>query len=1332
MSDPEIPASSRQQSRYGILVRLIRRTLLFAAGMLVLLALAIGALIAFAIPIDLSGARQQIEAATSSALARPVHLDGSIILLPSLNPSLQVNNLRIGHAEGWPVSEFAQLGMLRVRFALLPLLKREMRIDEINLEGLSLNLEKNQAGQANWLLQNQDKSSSANNGAPVQFLELAKLTASDLNITYKDAVTGQAHAIHLDRMTGNAAQGQPVRLAIEGAVQDVAFTTNFTGGDLTSLLLAEKPWPADFSLTTLGADLQVKGTVEHPLKAASFSLAVDLQLPSTEKAKAFFQIKLPFMDKLRLQGQLEGTQSRLRFDGIRASIDDTEITARLGAVFAGEKPQLDGTLHVRHVDVSRLFAAIEKGNYSSREIQSSPTTQTEKNDLRQHSGQPSSIVSEWGLDTPLLDTDFLNLFNAQLNFAVDQVVGGPASISGVSMALNISNGNLTAPMTVQFAEVPFAGQVTLGTADDIPVLDLSLVAKSSEIGDLAMLLANNEGIAGRFGNARLNLSTRGKALRNLVETSILDFSLSAASLTYGNDTGGQPVKFSLNKLTMNYHPEQRSRVLAQGSLLDEPFSLQIQGGSFLDKFITKKWPVKISATGGGAQFNAQGLVSHEEETGLTFNLSGEKIGGLSRWLGISADSNYSYRVAGKLTSSRTLTRVEFTQGQLANSRFRGELGINKQNKTPLSTLRLHADMIDVDQLLTMFPESNSRPSTPGDERYALDAPILPRGITMLDSNIDLSIATLNTNLVMAKELRLTTQIRDGYVAGAPIRGVIAGARMEGNIGIDLRSSNPKFNLALKSGTFDVGKLLTGMGLIDSMTMTAEQLELSLALQGSNFRDMLRQSRLVATVQGGLWELNRFAMTESLDIVVNKARLIAYGQEPIALDLEGRIDETPLRLTLQTDSLASYAQAKQLIRIQAAGNLAQAGIQLSAVTPIPIQTEHLQVDLALGGKRISDLDELLGVSLPPWGPYALQGEFGTSTTGYYIRNLQLRMGQSKLNGDIELSMAQTPPRFTVELAANSVQLDDFKTGDWSVDGKLESTGNQSNATITVTDRLALLTPEVMHSMDAQLTVSVKEVVSGEDRLGHGNLQAKLEDGRLVVKPFSVGIPGGEVELAFELEPTATDIALRTDVKIENLDYGYLARRIDPESSVSGLISVDTRVSTRGPDLDTVMRNSNGHIDLAIWPQGLNARLFDLWSTNLLIDALSTVDRSADSKVNCVIARFRVEDGIMQPNVLFVDTTRVQASGDGVIDLKQQNLEFLVRPRPKRPQMFTAQTPVRIRGTFQDYSASASPGAIAGTVIRFITSPIVVPFQWMFNEQASADGELECREAWERKN
>ena len=76
-------------------------------------------------------------------------------------------------------------------------------------------------------------------------------------------------------------------------------------------------------------------------------------------------------------------------------------------------------------------------------------------------------------------------------------------------------------------------------------------------------------------------------------------------------------------------------------------------------------------------------------------------------------------------------------------------------------------------------------------------------------------------------------------------------------------------------------------------------------------------------------------------------------------------------------------------------------------------------------------------------------------------------------------------------------------------------------------------------------------------------------------------------------------------------------------------------------------------------------------------------------------------------------------------------FVAAPKPKRPQMFSAQTPIAVPGKLADFEVALPPGAEAETVVRIITSPIVVPFQWIFTEREPADGEIACKRAWGRE-
>ena len=275
---------------------------------------------------------------------------------------------------------------------------------------------------------------------------------------------------------------------------------------------------------------------------------------------------------------------------------------------------------------------------------------------------------------------------------------------------------------------------------------------------------------------------------------------------------------------------------------------------------------------------------------------------------------------------------------------------------------------------------------------------------------------------------------------------------------------------------------------------------------------------------------------------------------------------------------------------------------------------------------------------------------------------------------------------------------------------------------------MLSPKVMRSLSAKVGIEVEHVRSGKDRLGSGKLTATLEEGRLDVEPLALELPGGSIDIGFSLQPGERDVVMEARAKIEKLDYGILARRIDPKSETGGIISLDLDLKTRGPDLKRIMQGANGDIGFALAPKDLNAGIFDLWAVNLFTALMPSLDDDSKSKVNCLVARFGVDDGIMRPTALLIDSTRIQASGDGVVDFKAETIEFKAKPKSKRPQMFSANTPVQVRGKFSDFKVGLPPGALAGTVFRMVTSPVVVPFKWVFTTKEPADGRVACVRAW----
>jgi uncharacterized protein involved in outer membrane biogenesis len=181
-------------------------------------------------------------------------------------------------------------------------------------------------------------------------------------------------------------------------------------------------------------------------------------------------------------------------------------------------------------------------------------------------------------------------------------------------------------------------------------------------------------------------------------------------------------------------------------------------------------------------------------------------------------------------------------------------------------------------------------------------------------------------------------------------------------------------------------------------------------------------------------------------------------------------------------------------------------------------------------------------------------------------------------------------------------------------------------------------------------------------------------------------------------------------------------------LAGLLSLDVELDGTAPDLKHLLANTSGHVDFAFWPENLDAGIVDLWAVNLISVLSEQVDDEPSSTLNCMVAKFNLEEGLMKEKAIFMDTTRMSVHADATINFKAGKIDVLAVPKAKRPEYFSLATPVKIRGTFDDFNIGINKLSIAKTAVSFITSPITVPFKRLFSGKVPADGQIACEEAW----
>jgi AsmA protein len=312
---------------------------LYAVGALVVLAVIVA--IAVAVLFDANKLKGEIERVVKQETGRTLKLEGDLRLAfwPSIGASM-------GHAslsERASAASFASIDSAHVAVALLPLLRGETLVDQVQLTGLKVNLVKRPDGKFNFddLLGAAAapakkapagaRAKGSASGTNVQF-DISGVRIERSSVSYRDLKSGQQIAVNDMRLrTGRIASGVPGKLEFSAAIKgskpeidasfklstgyrfDTARKTAALDGLESRITVASPELPqktltvpitgsaqADFGKETVRADLAVKlddSNIRAKLGLESFApaaysfdvdidrLNVDRYLPPRQEAK---------------------------------------------------------------------------------------------------------------------------------------------------------------------------------------------------------------------------------------------------------------------------------------------------------------------------------------------------------------------------------------------------------------------------------------------------------------------------------------------------------------------------------------------------------------------------------------------------------------------------------------------------------------------------------------------------------------------------------------------------------------------------------------------------------------------------------------------------------------------------------------------------------------------------------------------------------------------------------------------------------------------------------------------------------------------------------------
>ncbi len=408
--------------------------------------------------------KAQIVRAVKQQTGRDLSIEGELDLDVFPKIGLVMGKTELSNAMGFDDRPFAHVSAVHIRLALLPLLSKQVKVDEVVVEGLFLNLHRNKAGQANWdnFFKDADGQADQQSSSPQHDAEaglgslyIGGVNIRDAQINWQDDTTGEAYRISEINLTGGA--------IMPGQSTSIDFSAHFAskshqaGGmfRLTGDVLFSG---ADESITMNSVVLEVDG-VRHLLEV------LGVAVPETVDPAMLTHIKAGF--NMMVSGQ------RIAMERLNIVMDDTTLRGRVDITDVSQQA-VTFELDIDQIDLGRYLLTSAAG--------SGP--------------RPQSNDAGVTGDEPLLPVEALRKLNADGTAHIAHLRVNNIKADDVELELKSTDGRINLDIRADLYQGEHSGSFAVDVLPEVPVFEIRSDFNNIHVESLLKDLAEEARLAG--------------------------------------------------------------------------------------------------------------------------------------------------------------------------------------------------------------------------------------------------------------------------------------------------------------------------------------------------------------------------------------------------------------------------------------------------------------------------------------------------------------------------------------------------------------------------------------------------------------------------------------------------------------------------------------------------------------------------------------------------------------------------------------------------------------------------------------------------------------------
>ncbi len=571
-------------------------------------------------------------------------------------------------------------------------------------------------------------------------------------------------------------------------------------------------------------------------------------------------------------------------------------------------------------------------------------------------------------------------------------------------------------------------------------------------------------------------------------------------------------------------------------------------------------------------------------------------------------------------------------------------------------------------------EAVKKPDTPPTAAsQGLDQPIPLDWLQTFDANVSLSVNNIKLPQAHIKSLQSRFIINDRRlnIDGFDL-ATNAGAVMAGLV-LDARGKQARLQLDFDTTEIELAKIPP---LADNKHYSGSKAKAaaSLVANGNSV------ASLIETFQGSAqldYDNPKHQEKLSLKLQRNNGKKTASNKR-LDITADGLLDGQAIELRGSIVPPTGLLTKSKPYRIDLAVQAYGVSSKINGTATDPFSMQGFDLVIEANAADLTGLRLVLGQDVPAVGTTKLNTRLKFHQQKLQLSDLQLVLGDARIDGWLKLDVSTAIPDVQTELAFADFNLDTLL----STEQKVAKPQTKAVAKKPGDGKLFSDEPlpfDQLSRANVGATLRVTNLVTNNARLKQAGIRIDMAAGKLSVSVLKFSPARGELIGDFVVDASVKGAPkVRIKLKAPHIELGEIIVAKDGTPAVEGPLATDISLQAQGNSLAQLMASLNGNVNLLAEQGSADAKALDMFVGGLsaIVGTIFT-EQSSKTKINCAICDLKIDNGMVTPQLAVLDTQYSTVFIEGQVDLKNEQLNIKVSPQAKGVTLSVA-FPVRVQG------------------------------------------------------